>query len=59
MTEPKNLMDIIGQLLETLNEQQRDAVLQCAQDGIAVVKDCVDSRKRPVVRNDIPDMRRR
>ena len=59
MTEPKNFLEIVGQLLETLDEDQREAVLSCARDGIAVVKECVDSKPRPIVRNDIPDMRRR
>ena len=58
MTEPKSLMEIIAQLLETLSEDQRDAVLRCARDSVAVVKECVDSKKGPVLRNDIPDMRR-
>ena len=59
MTEPKNFMEIVGQLLEMLNEEQRDAVLRCAKDSIEVVKTCVESKKPPILRNDIPDMRQR
>lgn len=57
---PKDLMGILGQLLHMLNEEQREAVVQCAQDGYAVVKKCLeDSQTVPSQPADIPDMRRR
>ena len=65
MIDSQRLMETFARLLELVDENKRPAVIECAQHGYEVVKAClasgkpIEPEKGPIVRTNIPDMRRR